>query len=83
MIPDQQQAHKILPLISTLDAYEAFVLLIKDLREQAVQDAKSIDAIETQRAIGKLMLLDDLKELRERVKDSLKNDRPTANQPFL
>lgn len=83
MILGQQEANKVLPLISNLEAYEAFKVLIDVLHTNAYHALKQ-DAPYPSRdeAVGQLKLLDELKELRERLKDSLKNDRPTAIQPI-
>lgn len=75
MILGQQEASKILPLVTNLDTYDAFLVLLACLHKEAYEEAKFLGmAAETQRAIGKLILIDELKELRERLKDSLKRD---------
>jgi hypothetical protein len=76
MILGQQQASKVLPLISDLESYDAFLALLDllhanayhGLMQQAPYPGKDF-------YVGQLSLIDELKELRDRLKDSL-NGRP-------
>lgn len=76
MIPNQQQANKILPLISNLEAYDAYLELLNvlhDMHYKALRD--SVESVDVLRNQGKLQLIDELKELRDRLKDTVKNGR--------
>lgn len=75
MILGQAEANKVLPLITNLEAYEAFQELLKVLHADAYYRLKE-DVLfpPKEEAIGQLKLLDDLKQLRERLRDAFKND---------
>lgn len=73
MILGQQEASNIAPLVNNLDSYESFKLLLDILHKQAYLEVKNNKGEDIQLAIGKLILIDELKELKLRVKDSLKN----------
>lgn len=73
MILGQQEASKVSPLIHSLDAYEAFLVLLEVLHRNTYEEVKSSKGDDAQIAIGKLILIDELKELKQRVKDSLKS----------
>lgn len=75
MILGPAEANKVLPLITNLDAYAAFQELISMLHADAYYTLKQdVPFPPKEEAIGQLKLLDDLKQLRERLRDSLKND---------
>lgn len=68
-----QEALQLLPLINNLEAYEAFVKLLDGLHSKYYALLRdSTDQTDTFRNQGKLQLVDELKELRERIKDRLK-----------
>lgn len=68
-----QQASKLLPLVTNMDAYEAFKELLEIIHKNAYEAVKNASAKEE--AVGQLKLIDELKELKERLKDSVKNGR--------
>lgn len=85
MVLNSQQCNKVVPLISHLEAYKAFIDLLEMLHEQYYQQIRdSKDSIETHQAQGKLQLIDELQEIRERVKDSIENGRlsGSSNSPL-
>lgn len=84
MILGQREANKVLPLVVNLEAYEAFLELINILHAHVYEELKQ-DRIYPSKdeAIGKLKLLDELKELKVRLKDSLNNGRPDSSVPVL
>ena len=73
MILGQQEASKVLPLVTNLEAYEAFECLLSSLHKSAYEEVKNAKGDEAQHAIGKLILIDELKELKLRLRDSVKN----------
>lgn len=67
MILGQQQANKVLPLITNLEAYEAFMELLNILHAQKYNELVHEDDYKAQ---GALILIDELKQLKERLRDS-------------
>lgn len=82
MILDPKAANSLLPLITNLDAYEAFIKLLVILHNQSYADIR--DCTTTEKIFnsqGKLQLIDELKELRERVRDGIQH-LPTNSTPL-
>ena len=74
MILGQQEASKVLPLVNDLYAYEAFLTLIDLFHKQAYEQLKTDSSYPPKEYfVGQLTLLDELKEVKLRIKDSLKN----------
>lgn len=75
MLPlNQQQANQLLPLISNLEAYRAFLASLDILKEAYyVQLRDSKEPTETAQLQGKLQLIDALKDLRQRTKDAIED----------
>jgi hypothetical protein len=72
MVLNPQQANKAIPLISDLEAYSSFLDMLEILKEKYYTELRdSRDGVTTHQLQGKLQLVDELKELRDRVKDSL------------
>lgn len=73
MILARQEALKITPLISNLDAYDAYLELLNI--EETYCHSKLVDADDKElpRLIGKLQLIKEFKEVRQRLKDSIEN----------
>ena len=72
MILGKKQAEKVLPLVSNIEAYEAFLVLVDVLHAQAYERLFNGPPNES---IGALKVLDEMKELKVRLKDSLNSDR--------
>ena len=74
MILGQQQANKVMPLVINIEAYEAFLYLLDTIQAQTYKDllVNEFEAFKD-RNIGVLQLVEELKELKVRMKDSLKN----------
>lgn len=70
MILGQQEAHKLTALMANVDAYESFQTLLTILHKQFYNELVNENS---PTARGALLLIDELKELRQRVKDSIKN----------
>lgn len=65
-----------MPLIHNLEAYNAFIGLIKETHTQIYTQLRDCsDPTETFRLQGKLQLLDLLEQTRDRYKDTVENDR--------
>lgn len=80
----KQEALQLLPLINNLEAYEAFVAYLDQLHKQYYELlVHSSDDVFTFRNQGKLQLIDEMKQLRDRLKDLVKNGRPEPNSSFL
>lgn len=80
MIPAQAQVNKLLPLIQNLEAYEAYQVLLGILHDTYYKELRDCkDQADTFRNQGKLQLIDELKELRDRLKDSIENGRQHTN----
>lgn len=79
MIVAPQEVNKFISLINNLEAYDAFLALLTKLHDECYISLRdSIDQIDTFRHQGKLQLIDELKEFRERLKDSIDNGRLNA-----